>query len=119
MKEKPIGVTNRYIKKDETIAMVDLLTGEVTSDNMDFLPGGKETLLKMLKPGSYIPQPLANQEKEDNMTNKERLKRIAEIIERVDNRCMAADGPVTPTLQEMEQDEISEIYKLASQSRKE
>lgn len=48
------------------------------------------------------------------MTNKERLKRIAEIIEAVDNRCMAVDGPVTPTLQEMTQKEILEIYNLAS-----
>ncbi len=51
-----------------------------------------------------------------DLTNtSEKLKRIAGIIERVDNRCMAADGPVTPTLQEMTQSEISEIYKLASQ----
>lgn len=49
------------------------------------------------------------------MTNKERLKRIAQIIENVDQRCMAVDGPVTPTLQEMRQEEISEIYELASQ----
>lgn len=49
------------------------------------------------------------------MTNEERLRRIAFIIEAVDNRCMAVDGPVTPTLQEMTQSEISEIYKLASQ----
>lgn len=48
------------------------------------------------------------------MTNEERLKRITEIIEAVDNRCMAVDGPVTPTLQEMTQNEISEIYQLAS-----
>ena len=48
------------------------------------------------------------------MTDKERLKRIAEIIEAVENRCMAVDGPVTPTLQEMTQKEISEIYSLAS-----
>lgn len=41
------------------------------------------------------------------------LARIAEIIEGVDQRCMACDGPVTPTLQEMRQSEISEIYKLA------
>lgn len=52
------------------------------------------------------------------MTDAEKLKRIAEIIERVDNRCMAVDGPVTPTLQEMSQDEISEIYLLASQKEK-
>lgn len=44
---------------------------------------------------------------------KARLREIAEIIESVDNRAMAADGPVTPTLQEMTQDEISRIYYLA------
>ena len=43
-----------------------------------------------------------------------RLKRIATIIERVDERCMAVDGPVTPTLEEMTQREISEIYSLAA-----
>lgn len=48
------------------------------------------------------------------MSAKKRLMRIAEIIEIVDNRCMAADGPVTPTLKEMQQSEISEIYALAS-----
>ena len=42
-----------------------------------------------------------------------RLAEIAEIIERVDNRCMAVDGPVPSTLQEMTQEEISKIYKLA------
>jgi hypothetical protein len=42
-----------------------------------------------------------------------RLNRIAQIIEDVDNRCLAADGPVTPTLQEMTQDELSRIYALA------
>ncbi len=42
-----------------------------------------------------------------------RLVRIAEIIEAVDSRRMALDGPVTPTLQEMTPDELSEIYKLA------
>lgn len=49
-----------------------------------------------------------------SMKLSERLERIAAIIEAVDSRCMAADGPVTPTLQEMRQDEISEIYALAS-----
>jgi len=43
-----------------------------------------------------------------------RLVRIAEIIEHVDNRCMVADGPVPPTLQEMTQPEMSEIYALAT-----
>ena len=47
------------------------------------------------------------------MTDRERLRRIAQIIQEVDERCLAADGPVTPTLQEMRQSEISEIYALA------
>ena len=42
-----------------------------------------------------------------------RLKRIAAIIGHVDNRCMAAEGNVTPTLSEMRQEEISAIYALA------
>lgn len=41
------------------------------------------------------------------------LAEIARIIETVDNRCAAVDGPVTPTLQEMTQKEISRIYQLA------
>lgn len=45
--------------------------------------------------------------------NKAALKRIAEIIEAVDNRAMVGDI-VTPTLKEMTQYEISEIYELAS-----
>lgn len=42
-----------------------------------------------------------------------RLNRIKEIIEQVDSRAMACDGPVTPTLKEITQEEMSEIYKLA------
>ena len=42
-----------------------------------------------------------------------RLDRIAAIIEAVDHRAMAADGPVTPTLEEMNQKEMTEIYSLA------
>jgi hypothetical protein len=41
------------------------------------------------------------------------LDDIANIIRAVDNRCMVADGPVTPTLKEMTQAEISRIYELA------
>ena len=41
------------------------------------------------------------------------LDEIASIIETVDNRCSVGDGPVTPTLSEMTQAEISEIYALA------
>jgi hypothetical protein len=43
----------------------------------------------------------------------ERLERIAGIVDLVDERCFVVDGPVTPTLQEMTQKEISEIYCLA------
>lgn len=43
----------------------------------------------------------------------DRLRRIASIIETVDNRCAASDGPVTPTLEEMTQADVSAIYALA------
>lgn len=45
-----------------------------------------------------------------------RLDNIAKIIEDVDNRCMAVDGPVTPTLNEMTQKEMSMIYKYAKEA---
>jgi hypothetical protein len=44
---------------------------------------------------------------------KQRLNRIAEIIEFVDHRCQAVDGPVTKTRHEITDDELREIYKLA------
>lgn len=43
----------------------------------------------------------------------ERLAEIARIIEDVDNRCLAADGPVTKTRHEMTDDEMRAIYALA------
>jgi len=46
-----------------------------------------------------------------------KLDEICTIIESVDNRCMDVDGPVTPTLQEMTQEEISRIYELAKSVR--
>lgn len=42
-----------------------------------------------------------------------RLGRIREIIDRVENRAMAVDGPVTNTRIEMTDDELREIYVLA------
>ena len=42
-----------------------------------------------------------------------RLVEIARIIEDVDNRCLAADGPVTKTRHEMTDDEMRAIYALA------
>lgn len=47
------------------------------------------------------------------MTDLDRLNRIAQIIEHADQRAMACDGPVTPTPEEITQDEMSRIYALA------
>ncbi len=47
------------------------------------------------------------------MSRGDRLNAIYEIICSVDDRCSAVDGPVTPTLQEMTQKEMSAIYYLA------
>lgn len=43
-----------------------------------------------------------------------RLRAIADIIEAVDHRAMAADGPVTPTRDEITADELKQIYRLAN-----
>ncbi|MGY3690157.1 hypothetical protein ACVIGA_000237 [Bradyrhizobium sp. USDA 3240] len=42
------------------------------------------------------------------------LAKVKQIIEDVDNRALAADGPVTPTLQEMTDEEMRKIFALAS-----
>lgn len=44
---------------------------------------------------------------------KKRLYSIRRVILDVEDRCMAADGPVTPTLQEMTEDELRQIWLLA------
>lgn len=44
-----------------------------------------------------------------------RLAEIARIIECVDNRCLAADGPVTKTRHEITEDEMRAIYTLAKE----
>lgn len=49
-----------------------------------------------------------------SITPEIRLSSIARIIEDVDNRCMAYDGAVGKTLDEMSQEEISAIYALAT-----
>ena len=36
----------------------------------------------------------------------------------IDNRCMAADGPVTPTLSEATADELRKLYLFADRIRK-
>lgn len=42
-----------------------------------------------------------------------RLASIKEIIDIVENRAMAADGPVTNTRYEMTDEELRRIYRLA------
>ena len=42
-----------------------------------------------------------------------RLKAIAEILEVVDNRCMAVDGPVSKTKDEITDNEFRRIYLLS------
>lgn len=49
-----------------------------------------------------------------NLTPTQRLAKIADIIETVDGRCAAADGPVTPTHQEITAAEVLGIYLLAT-----
>jgi hypothetical protein len=35
------------------------------------------------------------------------------IIDDVENRCIEADGPVTPTLREMREDELRQLWRAA------
>jgi hypothetical protein len=42
-----------------------------------------------------------------------RLQAIKEIIDGVESRCMAVDGPVTNTRREMSDVELQRIYRLA------
>lgn len=56
---------------------------------------------------------LVEQLREEHAVAAVRLRRIAQIIDAVDRRCMAADGAVTDTRQEMTADELHEIYRCA------
>lgn len=47
-------------------------------------------------------------------TPTQRLRGIANILEGVDFRCMVVDGPVTPTRQEITDNELRAIYLLAT-----
>lgn len=84
--------------------------------------GGSRTLAKLKLDSNdllrfmnnYAPEVLKELKKE--AINK--LKKIASIIDDVDNRCLAADGAVTRTLEEMTQEEISKIYNLATKRSK-
>lgn len=42
----------------------------------------------------------------------EHIERFFQLVDDIENRCMASDGPVTPTLQEMQEEELSEIWHI-------
>lgn len=46
-----------------------------------------------------------------------RLERIRNIINGVEIRCMAVDGPTTPTLKAMSEDEMRRIYELTKEPK--
>jgi hypothetical protein len=45
--------------------------------------------------------------------------RFCELLESIDQRCMAGDGPVTPTMSEATADELRKLYVFADRVRKE
>lgn len=53
----------------------------------------------------------------ENAILKSRLARIAEILEDVDRRCMAADGLVLETREEITNKEMRAIYLLTKEPR--
>ncbi len=50
---------------------------------------------------------------ETTVIAKQACEKIVQIIMRVENRCMAVDGPVTPTTKEISEEELQLIWKLA------
>lgn len=46
------------------------------------------------------------------------IDRFNKIIDNIECRCMAVDGPVTPTLQEMKEDELAAIWRELNDIRK-
>lgn len=52
------------------------------------------------------------------LTPTQRLKKILDIIETVENRAMAVDGPVNNTREEMSDKELRQIYLLAKGKKK-
>ncbi len=53
-------------------------------------------------------------EQEQNVAQ-QACRRIVNIIECVENRCMAADGPVTPTTKEITEDDLRRIWLAAKE----
>jgi hypothetical protein len=55
---------------------------------------------------------------EPGKKRKTNAERFCELLEAIDTRCMAADGPVTPTLHEATADEMRRLYVFADRIRK-
>jgi hypothetical protein len=55
---------------------------------------------------------------EPKKKRKTNAERFCELLEAIDSRCMAADGPVTPTLSEATADELRRLYLFADRIRK-
>jgi hypothetical protein len=68
--------------------------------------GEVDSLLKKLEDAA-----LGNEE--SAAMGRARLSSIKEIIDGIENRCLAADGPVTNTRHEMTDEELRRIYRLA------
>lgn len=62
----------------------------------------------------YETEPFKPHEK-----RKTNAERFCELLESIDQRCAAADGPVTPTLLEATADELRKLYLFADRIRKE
>lgn len=45
-------------------------------------------------------------------------ERFCELLESIDTRCAAADGPVAPTLSEATPDELRRLYVFAGRIRR-
>jgi len=95
---------------------------------------GKDALEYCLSPGGRLAvefalRPLSARESRNEPSSRllqadlafiflrDRLEEIAQIIERVDQRCTAADGPVAQTKDEITAAEIKRIYELAAKNR--
>ena len=61
---------------------------------------------------SHLERDLANVMQE-NRRMKNRLLQIHGVIDVVEQRCLAADGPVTKTHDEITDNELRRIYKLS------
>lgn len=80
-------------------------------------PASANNGLDWLKQRGSIPKPAGESEVAARI--KKQTDIIVDVLESVDQRCSAADGPVTPTRDEITGDELRRLYKAANSIRKE